>query len=101
MPMGVPRPPNQRSWTVYLFNGDSYRVFDGRNGWWAGPDSPSPIETLTSGNLDRSRLEVMMPFTWTVSQTYMQMAIKLDEVKLNVPVDAARFARPAPATPKP
>ena len=170
--------PNQRSWTVHLFNGDSHRVFDGRNGWWAGPDSPVPIETLTSGNLDRYRLEaivafpagikqafsrwrvgratiddrvvqivqgtnagllpvnlyfdstsgllirlvrwnetpvgpvptqieygdyrdvggVKMPFTWTVSQTYMQMTIKLTELQANIPVDAARFARPAPST---
>jgi hypothetical protein len=173
--------PNQRSWTVQLFSGNSFRVFDGRNGWWAGPDSPAPIETLTSGNLDRHRLEallgfpagikqaysrwkvgraaigdravqivqgtnagllpvnlyfdsasgllvrlvrwnetpvgpvptqieyddyrdvagVKMPFTWTVSQTYMQMTITLDQVRPNVPVEAARFARPAPATPKP
>jgi hypothetical protein len=173
--------PNQRSWTIHFFNGDSFRVFDGRNGWWAGPDGPAPIETLTSGNLDRYRLEalvafpggikaafsqwkvgrtaigdrdvrivqgtnpgllpvnlyfdnasgllvrivrwnetpvgpvptqieyadyrtvagVKMPFTWTVSQTYMQMTIKLTEIRPNAPVDAARFAKPAPATPKP
>jgi hypothetical protein len=171
--------PNQRTWIVRLFNGASYRVFDGRNAWWAGPDSPLPIETLTSGNLDRYRLEalvafpagikqafsqwkggltliddrevtilqgsnpgsgllpvnfyfddesgllvrwvrwnqtqlgpvptradyddyrevagVKMPFKWTVSQTYMQMTVTLSEVQPNVPVDAARFARPAPA----
>jgi hypothetical protein len=41
---------------------------------------------------------VKMPFTWTVSQTYMQMTIKLSELQPNVPVDAARFAKPAPAT---
>ena len=35
--------PNQRAWIVHMFNGDSYRVFDGRNGWFAGPDSPAPI----------------------------------------------------------
>jgi hypothetical protein len=175
--------PNQRTWIIHFFNGDSHRVFDGRNGWWTGPDSPVPIETLTSGNLDRYRLEAMvafpagikqaysqwkvgrtaiddlpvevvqgtnpnsgllpvnlyfdnksgllvrwvrwnetpvgpvptqidyadyrdvagvkMPFTWTVSQTYMQMTIKLSGVQTNVPVDAARFARPAPGTPKP
>jgi hypothetical protein len=164
-----------------MFNGDSYRVFDGRNGWWAGPDGPAPIETLTSGNLDRYRLEailtfpagikqaysqwrvgrtaiddrdvqivqgtstgllpvnfyfdnksgllvrmvrwnetpvgpvptqidyddyrdvagIKMPFTWTASQTYMQMTIKLSDVQANAPVDAARFARPAPVTPRP
>lgn len=175
--------PNQRSWIVHMPDGDSYRVFDGRNGWWAGPDSPAPIETLTSGNLDRYRLEALvafparikeafsqwkvgrtaiddrpvtivqgtnpgsgllpvnlyfdnasgllvrwvrwnetpvgpvptqidyadyrdvagikMPFTWTASQTYMQMTITLTDVQANAPVDAARFARPAPAIPKP
>jgi hypothetical protein len=169
--------PNQRTWIVHMLDGDSYRVFDGRNGWFAGPDSPTPLVTLTSGNLDRYRLEatvafpagikqafsqwrvgraaiddravqivqgtntgllpvnlyfdpksgllvrlvrwndtvvgpvptqidyddyrdvagVKMPFTWTVSQTYMQMTIKLSGVQANVPIDAARFATPAPA----
>jgi hypothetical protein len=173
--------PNQRTWIIHMPEGDSYRVFDGRNGWWAGPDGPAPIETLTSGNLDRYRLEtivafpagikqafsrwkvgrtaiddrgvqivqgtnagllpvnlyfdnksgllvrlvrwnetpvgpvptqidyddyrdvagVKMPFTWTVSQTYMQMTIKLSGIQANVPVDAARFATPAPAKPRP
>ena len=173
--------PNQRSWTIHMFNGDSHRVFDGRNGWFAGPDSPAPLVTLVSGNLDRARMEailafpagikqafsqwrvgrgaiddlvvqivqgtnagllpvnlyfdtktgllvrllrwnetpvgpvptqidysdyrdvagVKMPFAWTASQTYMQMTIKLSDVQANVPVDAARFARPAPAKPMP
>jgi hypothetical protein len=173
--------PNQRAWIIHMFKGDSYRVFDGRNGWWAGPDGPVPIETLTSGNLDRYKLEalvafpagikqafsqwkvgradiddvpvyivqgtnpgllpvnlyfdttsgllvrlvrwnetpvgpvptqidygdyrdvagVKMPFTWTVSQTYMQATIKLEGVQANAPIDAARFAKPAPAKPAP
>jgi hypothetical protein len=169
--------PNQRTWIIHMPDGDSHRVFDGRNGWWAGPDGPAPLETLTSGNLDRYRLEalvafpaglkqafsgwkvgrtaiddrpiqivqgtnagllpvnlyfdtksgllvrlvrwnatpvgpvpteinyddyrdvagVKMPFTWTVSQTYMQMTIKLTGIQPNVPVDAAVFSKPAPA----
>ncbi len=168
--------PNQRTWIIHMADGDSYRVFDGRNGWWAGPDAPAPIETLTSGNLDRYRLEglvafpaglkqafsgwkvgrtaiddrpvqivqgtnagllpvnmyfdtksgllvrlvrwnatpvgpvpteinfddyrdvagVKMPFTWTVSQTYMQMTITLSGIQPNAPVDARLFARPTP-----
>ena len=174
--------PNQRTEIVETYDGPSYRVFDGVNGWWAGPDSPVPIETLTSGNLDRYRLEtlmvfpagikqafsewklgrtaiddrpvqilqgtnpdsgllpvnlyfdnmsgllvrmvrwnatavgpvptqidyddyrevagVQMPFTWTVSKTYMQHTISLSEVEPNVPVDAARFATPPAGTPK-
>jgi len=175
------RAPNQRTWIIHMPDGDSYRVFDGRNGWWAGPDGPAPIETLTSGNLDRYRLEalvgfpngikqaftgwkvgrtaiddrpvyivqgtnppllpvnlyfdaksgllvrlvrwnatpvgpvpteinyddyrdvagVKMPFTWTVSQTYMQMTIKLSGIQPNAAVDAKVFARPAAAKPGP
>jgi hypothetical protein len=41
---------------------------------------------------------IRMPFTWTISQTYMQMTITLDSLQPNVPVDASRFARPAPST---
>lgn len=45
---------------------------------------------------------VKMPFKRTVSQTYMQMTVELTDVQPNVPIDAARFARPAPApAPKP
>jgi hypothetical protein len=40
---------------------------------------------------------VQMPFHWTVSQTYMQMTVQLSEVQPNVPIDAAKFATPAPA----
>ena len=39
---------------------------------------------------------VKIPFHKTVTQTYMQMNIELTEVQPNVPVDAAKFARPAP-----
>ena len=39
---------------------------------------------------------VKVPFRRTVSQTYMQMTVELTDVQPNVPVDAARFARPAP-----
>jgi hypothetical protein len=42
-----------------------------------------------------------MPFTWTVSQTYMQMTIKLNAIQPNVNVDAKMFAKPAPAVPLP
>lgn len=166
--------PNQRTWIVKQPAGDSYRVFDGVNGWIAGPDSPAPLFTLVTGNLDRARIEatlafpaaikqlyqqwrvgrmqidehdvtvvqgttpgllpvnlyfddtshllvrvvrwnetlvgpvpteinygdyrtvagIQMPFTWTATQTYMQMTITLREVSANVPVDASRFAKP-------
>jgi hypothetical protein len=176
--------PYQRTTVVHMDYGDNIRVYDGRNGWFAGPDAPIPLQPLTSGVLDAARLEALvafpagikqaysqwkaggtiiddkdvtivqgsnpnsgllpvnfyfdnttgllvrvvrwnetpvgpnptqidyddyrdvagikMPFTWTVSLTYMQMTIKLDALQPNVPVDASRFARPAPAaTPRP
>ena len=168
--------PNQRTWILTFVDGLSYRVFDGTNGWWAGFDAPAPIEVLTSGNLDRARLEalvafpagikqayaswkvgrtsiddrevvivqgtkegllpvnfyfdnetgllvrivrwndtpvgpvptqldysdyrdvagVKMPFNWVMTQTYMQATIRLSGIQPNVPIDAARFARPTP-----
>ena len=168
--------PNQRTMVVKMGGGESYRVFDGRNGWMAGPDTPVPILQLTAGNLERARLEAMlqfpgtikslfpkwkvgrtaidgnevwlvqggtgtdtpltnfyfaqdgtlvrlvrwtitpvgrvptqidykdyrdvagvkMPFSWTVSQTYMQMSINLTDIQPNAAVDAAKFNKPAP-----
>ena len=176
--------PNQRTLLVHFGElGDSYHVFDGKSGWWAGLDAPAPLETLTAGNLDRARIEatfafpagikqawsqwrvgrtaiddkavtilqgtnpgsgllpvnlyfdnktgllvrwlrwnatpvgpvptelnyddyrdvsgVKMPFTWTASQTYMQMTVKLSELRPNVPVNAALLSQPAPAKPLP
>jgi hypothetical protein len=168
--------PNQRATVVHLDYGQNVRVYDGRNGWFAGPDSPAPLVTLTTGTLDLARMEALVafpagikqafgqwvvgntiiddndvqivqgtnpgllpvnlyfdkagllvrlvrwnqtavgpvptqvdygdyrevagvktPFTWTISQTYMQMTIKLSDLQANAPIDPARFARPAPA----
>jgi len=176
----VGKAPNQRTTIVHMDYGDNVRVYDGTNGWFAGPDAPVPLEPLTSGVLDAARLEalaafpagikqaysqwkvgstiiddkdvtivqgsnpnspllpvnfyfdndgylvrivrwnatpvgpnptqidyddyrevsgtgVKMPHTWTISLTYMQMTIKLDSLQANVPVDAAKFARPTPS----
>jgi len=38
---------------------------------------------------------VKIPFKKTVSQTYMRMDVELTDVQPNVPLDAARFNRPA------
>ena len=40
---------------------------------------------------------VKMPFHWTVTWTDGQATTELSEVRPNVAIDAARFARPAPA----
>jgi hypothetical protein len=172
------RAPNQYTTVVHMSAGDSVRVYDGRSGWIAGPETPLPLMTLSAGNLDRARLEalvafpagiprafgewrvgravldddevfvvqaseggqpvvnlyfddaglltrlvrwtqtpigfvptqidyadyrevagVRMPFRRTVTQTYMQMVVELSDVQPNVQIDAARFAKPAPASP--
>jgi hypothetical protein len=54
--------PNQQTLVVHLATGASTRTFDGRNGWYAGPDQPVPLLTLTEGNLDRARLEAIVAF---------------------------------------
>ena len=63
--------------------------------WNGTPLGPVPLQIDYSDYRDVDG--VQMPFTWTVSKTYMQHTITLDDVQTNVPVDAARFARPAPA----
>jgi len=40
---------------------------------------------------------VKMPFHWTTTWTDGQATVDLTEVQANVTIDAARFARPAPA----
>src|SRR5207244_4896151 len=54
--------PNQYSTVVHMSNGNSVRTFNGGSGWMAGPDTPVPLVTLTSGNLDRARLEALVAF---------------------------------------
>ena len=42
-------------------------------------------------------LGVKVPFTRTVTQTYMQMTVEISDLQPNAPIDASTFARPAPA----
>jgi photosynthetic reaction center cytochrome c subunit len=39
---------------------------------------------------------IKMPFRWTVIWLDGQDTVQLDEIRTNVPIDAAKFARPAP-----
>jgi hypothetical protein len=159
---------------------DSIRVYDGANGWIAGPERTTPLTPLTGPNLFGARIEAMtsfptgiqkefirwrsgnaliegeefaiaqgtktgqlpvnfyfdkstgllkrvmrwnqtavgpvptqtdyddyrdvagikMPFRTTITWTDGRSTIELTEVRANVPNDAARFARPAPARPR-
>jgi len=67
--------PNQRTMVVKMFNGDSVRAFDGRNGWLAGPDTPMPIVELSGGNLERARIEAVMTFPASLRQAYAQWKV--------------------------
>jgi photosynthetic reaction center cytochrome c subunit len=42
---------------------------------------------------------VKMPFRWTVTWVDGRSTTELSEVHLNAPIDAAKFAKPAPSTP--
>ena len=42
-------------------------------------------------------LGVKVPFQRTLTQTYMQMTLQFTDVQPNVAIDAAKFAKPAPA----
>jgi hypothetical protein len=79
--------PNQRTWILTMTDGISRRVFDGRNGWIAGPDSPAPILTLSSGNLDRARLEAMLAFPGNIKQSYASWRVgrtAIDDVDVSI-----------------
>jgi len=43
---------------------------------------------------------VKMPFHWTVTWTDGRSTIELSELRANTPIDAAKFARPAPSAPR-
>ena len=62
--------PNQYSTIVHMSAGNSVRTYNGTNGWMAGPDTPVPLVVLTTGNLDRARLEALVAFPAGIRQAY-------------------------------
>jgi outer membrane lipoprotein-sorting protein len=59
----------------------------------------NPIQTDYADYRDVSG--VKMPFRWTVTWTNGQSTYEIAEIQADVPIDAARFAKPAPAVVKP
>jgi photosynthetic reaction center cytochrome c subunit len=43
---------------------------------------------------------IKMPFRWTVTWTDGRSTIELTELRVNVPIDATKFSKPAPSVPK-
>ena len=55
------------------------------------------VPTQTDYSDYREVSGVKMPFRWTTTWTNGQATTELSEVQVNVPIDAAKLARPAPA----
>jgi len=172
--------PNQRTTIIKMPDEDSVRVYDGTNGWIAGPERTTPLTTLAGPNLFGARIEavtsfptriqqeftrwrsgsavigdqefsvaqgikagqlpvnfyfdkstgllkrvmrwnhmsigpvptetdyedyrdvsgIKMPFRTIITWTDGKSTVDLKEVRPNVPIEAARFAKPAPAQPR-
>ena len=67
--------PNRYATTVHMSAGNSLRVYNGTGGWISGPDTPVPLLTLTSGNLDRARLESLVAFPVGLKQAFSQWRV--------------------------
>ena len=92
---------------LLLYDADVARVrpvnfyFDNETGllvrivrWNDTPVGPVPTQLEYSDYRDVAGIK--MPFHWVMTQTYMQATIQLTGIQPNVPIDAARFARPTP-----
>ena len=62
-----------------------------------GDTAVGRVPTQTDYSDYREVSGVKMPFRWTTTWTNGQATIELSDVQLNVPIDAAKLARPAPA----
>ncbi len=67
--------PDQRATIARLPAAPAIRVFDGRTGWLAGPDSPAPLVTLTEGNLELARIEAMVAFPTGIRQAFREWQV--------------------------
>ena len=88
--------PNQYTTIVHMDDGDSVRVYNGQGGWMAGPDTAVPLVTLTSGNLDRARLEALVAFPMGLRQAFGQWRVGravLNDEEVRV-VQAAEAGQP-------
>ena len=62
-----------------------------------GDTAVGRVPTQTDFSDYRDVSGVKMPFKWIVTWTNGQATTELSELRVNVPIDAARLARPAPA----
>ncbi len=62
--------PSQRTTIVKMPDEDSVRVYDGTNGWIAGPERTTPLTTLTGPNLFGARVEAITSFPTRIWQEF-------------------------------
>jgi hypothetical protein len=67
--------PNQRTQTVRTPEGDAVKTFDGKAAWAAEGWRPLPLLTLTGGNLEAARLEVMQLFPASIRPAFSQWQV--------------------------
>jgi photosynthetic reaction center cytochrome c subunit len=67
--------PDQMTMVTHLATGVNTRVFNGKEGWMAGPDTPLPLVTLTAGNLERARLEALLSFPTAIRQAFNEWRV--------------------------
>ena len=63
--------PNQLTTVVHIPQGDSVRIFDGRNGWMTSTGTllPIPVFDLAGGNLEGAKLDAELFFPAQIKQT--------------------------------
>lgn len=70
--------PGQRAITVHAPEGDFTTVYDGRSGWVAAPNLPSPVLPLTGGDLEGARLDAEVAFPARIKQSLNQWHVGFD-----------------------
>src|SRR5207244_1116884 len=97
--------PGLRTTVVHTLAGDNTTTYDGQQAWVAAVDKPVPLMPLTGRDLEGAGVDAGLWFPAEVKQELRngvdgQSTTELSSVQANVPIDAGRFTKPAPAVPK-
>jgi len=67
--------PNQRAWVVHTAFGERSRVFNGRAGWNATPDTSQvrPVLPITAGRLENERVLAQLAFPTQIKTTLTRL----------------------------
>jgi outer membrane lipoprotein-sorting protein len=64
--------PNQLATVIHKFNGDRSTIYDGREAWFAAPetDTPIPVLPLTEDDLDGAMADAVLSFPARIKQSF-------------------------------